>query len=368
MSRPLGKQTLVFNPYKEDTCCFDPFTFLRADGPENLARNAKDLALSIITLLPENDNAVWVKAAQNLLAAVIALHVHIGSTFNKAMNALQSLSVDDLIAAITGDTSEAAKKLVSKLEGLKPETLAGVGMDLTDLAILAADPRIESVLCHKEGAIGIDWKWLNEAKDPLNIVLQIPEENLEVWSPMTTLLINQLIRTLQRRPEKYSPEGKSLPPVLIILDEFASLGKIFSIKAGLQTLRSRGVTFSLVIQSLAQLEEIYGRTGMKIILDFCPYKAILNVTDPESQRYCSDMVESVIVPSRSVSTTYKSGSDERTSYALGINESREPIIFPQEFATLKDIVLITPDGYCRIDKAPYFEQLPSVDSTANFNQ
>jgi len=46
-----------------------------------------------------------------------------------------------------------------------------------------------------------------------------------------------------------------------------------------------------------------------------------------------------------------------SGYNLQINESREPIIFPEEFATLKDIVLITPDGYCRIEKAPYYNNL-----------
>jgi type IV secretion system protein VirD4 len=363
MSQPIGKPTIVFNPHSEDSFCFDPFAFLRADGKANLARNAKELALSLVALMPANDDSVWVKAAQNLLAGIIVMHVEIGSTFSKTMETMQLSDVDELIDAIKGSDNDTAKMFISKLRNLKPETLAGVGMDLTDLAILAADPRIEAVLSPNENTLGvIEWNLLNTATEPLNIVLQIPEEDLDVWTPMTTMLINQLIRTLQRRTErKYNAAGETLPPVLIILDEFPALGKIASIKAGMATLRSRGVTFSLVIQSLAQLDEIYTPIGRRVIFELCPYKVILNVTDPESQKYFSEAIGTLIVSRQSVSTTYDYATKEAKNYNLTVNESREPIIHPHEFATLTDVVLMTPEGYCRIDKAPYFEPAPLVD-------
>ena len=101
---------------------------------------------------------------------------------------------------------------------------------------------------------------------------------------------------------------------------------------------------------------------MREILDLCPYKAILNVTDPFSQKYFSDMVGSIKVITHGISTNYRPYFGELDSYSLQQNESREPIIFPHEFATIKDIVLMTPDGYCRIDKAPYYEPSPSEDT------
>jgi len=32
------------------------------------------------------------------------------------------------------------------------------------------------------------------------------------------------------------------------------------------------------------------------------------------------------------------------------------VIKPEEFATLKDVVLLTPFGFCRVKKTPYFEK------------
>ena len=40
--------------------------------------------------------------------------------------------------------------------------------------------------------------------------------------------------------------------------------------------------------------------------------------------------------------------------ALPLSIVREPIIFPHELATLKDILLITPEGFCRVEKVPYY--------------
>lgn len=75
-------------------------------------------------------------------------------------------------------------------------------------------------------------------------------------------MLNQLINTLEARPAR--TYGKyELPPLLIMLDEFPRLGKIPDIQQGLSTLRSRGVTFALCIQSLAQLDEIYGENVRK---------------------------------------------------------------------------------------------------------
>jgi type IV secretory pathway TraG/TraD family ATPase VirD4 len=351
-----GRRVMVFNPHNKDSFSIDPYDLLRSDGKKNLARNAKELALALITPQLEIGDTIWIKSAQNLLAGAIIYYFELGATFIETMTAIQLYTVTDLIDEINTSENTVAKMYISKLKGLKPETLAGIGMDLIDLAVLAADPAMELALCCNEESRVLSWNILNIDTDPCTMILQIPEENLDVWEPLTKLLLNQLIRTLQRRPDKYSQEGKNLPPVLIILDEFASLGRISSIKSGLTTLRSRGVTFALVIQSLNQLDEIYGAAARRTIFDACAYKAFLNVTDPDSQKYCSDLIGSFTTANKGVSTSHSPSNGRILGYSMNLNETRTPRIQPHEFASLKDIVLMTPDGYCRVEKAPYYEQ------------
>lgn len=350
-----GRRVLVFNPLKENVCALDPYHFLRSDGEENLARNAQELAQALLPLPPETRDPIWIKSAWSLLAGLIAYHVGLEASFPQTMIALQSSSVEELLDETSDSENQIAMMLVSKLKGLSRKVLAGIGMELAQLAILAADPLLFRALGGEEDAPLIDWTELNATTEPLTIVLQIPEAKLEVWSPMVMLVVNQLIRTLEGRPDKYSAQGKTLPPVLLLLDEFARLGRADALKSGLTTLRSRGVTFCLAIQSLAQLDEIYGAAARKTIVDNCDYKVILGVSDPESQDYFSKMIGDIIVPSHSLSVNLDSyGNASRGSFQA--SETRERIIPPHELAALRDIVLITPEGFCRIKKVPYYDE------------
>ncbi len=173
---------------------------------------------------------------------------------------------------------------------------------------------------------------------------------------MTTLMINQLIKTLERRADKHSSLGKTLKPILILLDEFPRLGTCHAIKNGLATLRSRGVTFALFIQNLAQLDERYGVNGRRDILGCCSYKGLLSVTEPDDQEYFSRLIGTFKTGQKSVSANFTS-DDELLGYTVNICETRERIIEPEELGILeKDFILITPRGFCRIDKASFYDK------------
>ena len=77
------------------------------------------------------------------------------------------------------------------------------------------------------------------------------------------------------------------------------------------TLRSKGVTICLLVQSLAQLDKIYGKESRQIIADNCQYKAILGVTDPENQKTISDMIGTINVRQNSI--------NDSSSRSLGKN-------------------------------------------------
>ena len=109
-------------------------------------------------------------------------------------------------------------------------------------------------------------------------------------------MLTQLILQLERRPDRHSDE-EYIQPLLVLLDGFPCWEKW----SGLTTLRSKNVTFCLMLQSIAQLDEVYGADVRRIIVDNCQYKAILNVTEPDSQEYFSELFGMVPAGRRSVS-------------------------------------------------------------------
>lgn len=129
------------------------------------------------------------------------------------------------------------------------------------------------------------------------------------------------------------------------------------------TLRSKKVTFCLMLQSIAQLDAVYGYNTRKIIVDNYQYKALLNITEPDSQEYFSKLIGTVPVGRRSISHNYDS-TTEYSTYGRQIQEFREPLILPHEFVTNRDILLHTPYGLSRTIKLPVSEtRLHVIDFT-----
>ena len=140
---------------------------------------------------------------------------------------------------------------------------------------------------------------------------------------------------------------------MFLLDEFPRLGKVNAMLDGLATLRSKRVSMCLIVQSLAQLDMIYGQNERKVIADTCAYKAILGATDADTQDYFSRLVGTY----DKVMTSHGT-NDNFLGLPMGkstnTHEVEKRIIKPEEFGTLHDIVLLTPHGMIRVDKTPYY--------------
>ena len=362
---------------------YDPFYLLREDSKDNLVQNAREIAQAIIPILPNAQEPFWSQAAQNILTAVI-LYVCglkefdeasgrlLEGSFNDAMELIQTVPIWGLIEKIVRSGNKAAIMHINQFRSIEfPEDnkmLAGISAELSNRVIaFATDNRLKAAFTNDDRMM----RW--EDLESHNIIMRIPEDKLDQWDGAITLMLTQLIRTLEQRPDKYSG-GKCPPPVLLLLDEFPRLGKIDVIQNAVSTLRSKGVTICVIVQSLAQLDKIYGKESRQIILDNCPYKALLSVTDPETQRMFSDMIGTINVSKKGISDSssrsmgksrgssmddtisFSDGQSRGLSRSIGTNMStvREPIVFPHELAALKDILLLTPDGFCRVNKLPYY--------------
>ena len=107
---------------------------------------------------------------------------------------------------------------------------------------------------------------------------------------------------------------------------------------------------------MAQLDTIYGHNERKVISDTCSYKAISSATDADTQEYFSRLVGTYDKTrvSRNVNTDPYVGMPTGKGTHTSTEEKR--IIKPEEFARLRDIVLLTPSGFYRVDKVPYYRE------------
>lgn len=347
-------QTLYMLDGSENYFYYDPFAVLRQGGEQNLAQNARELANAIIPLPPPNTtDPIWSEAARDVLTGAIVYYFNLKATFIDAMMNIKAISLIELFQKIKGDPS--ASICVNPDLALNPKTLAGVSLELhSRIAVFATDPVIQDAFSASKDGRKCPIAW--ESLESSDIIVRIDQSRLDQWSGVVRLMLVQMIRTLERRPEKYAPEGSDIKPTLLLLDEFPQYGKVEAITSALKILRSKNVTIALFCQSLADLDETYGRETRRTILDNCPYKAILGACDAETQHYFSDLAGTINSLSRGVSVNFdKSGGS--AGYGINVSEVPEPIIRPHEFASLSEVILLHPyeGGFCRLKKETYFK-------------
>ena len=180
-----------------------------------------------------------------------------------------------------------------------------------------------------------------------DIFINVPEHLLRQWKNLLSLMVNQFLLFFERRKE-----SQDLPPILFLLDEFPRLGKIPFIIDALATLRSKRISICLIMQSLAQLNMIYGANERKVIADMCAYKAVLSATDPETQEYFSKLIGTYDKEKKNHGVTSDSFIGIGRSRSVNTFTEEKRIIKPEGFATLRDIVFLHPfgAGFLRVEK------------------
>lgn len=332
----------VFNPQNPASPGYNPYYLLKTS--RNPVQDAREIAQSIVPKPANTREPFWIDNAQNLFTGAILHFYEQGYSFIDTIYAIQSTPVSQLVQEIHGSDSMDARLFVNQLVEMDTKTLGGIYAELSGkIMVFATDPDIKASLSRSATISPED---LESGSD---IYLHIPEDKLEQWKGLLTLIVNQFLKHFERRPDA------TATPVLFLLDEFPRLGRVETAVNGLATLRSKKVTIGLFAQSLAQLDAIYGRENRQVIADNCQYKAILSATDADTQDYFSRLVGTYDKKKKSSGAQFEqySGLEKGTSTSQTTEEKR--IIKPEEFAALKDVVLLTPYGFARVGKTPYYK-------------
>ena len=99
----------------------------------------------------------------------------------------------------------------------------------------------------------------------------------------------------------HTPGGALPVPLHCFLDEFANVGKIPGFPILISTIRSRGISVSVIIQTLAQLKGMY-KDDWETLAANCDSKLFLGGNDQTTTKWISDMLGKQTITVRGVST------------------------------------------------------------------
>ena len=169
------------------------------------------------------------------------------------------------------------------------------------------------------------------ASEPTALFLKIPDEK-DTRHALAAVFILCIYKALIKVAS--AREDLSLPRnVYFLLDEFGNMPKIDKFDKMITVGRSRKIWFHMVVQSYAQLNNVYGDTVADIVKSNCGIKMFIGSNDiatcEEFSKLCGNM--SVATTSVSASTHDTTG---QVNYTSQIQD--RPLIYPSELMKLNN--------------------------------
>ncbi|MGO9444455.1 MAG: type IV secretory system conjugative DNA transfer family protein [Thiobacillaceae bacterium] len=337
-SRVLGQRVIKFDPTSPDSAHFNPLAEIRI-GTEYETRDVQNIATMIVDPDGKGLNDHWAKTGFDLLVGVI-LHVLYAES-DKSLARVQALlstpgrSIQEVMLSIQttphlGDQPHpvVAQSAQSFLNKAQPEASGVLSTALSFLSLYKDEVVAENTRVS-------DFSLTSLMEGPSSLYLVVPPSDKDRLKPLTRLIINQVVRRLTEGMEfEAGGRSRSRYPhrLLLLLDEFPSLGKLDIFQEALAFIAGYGLKALIIVQDLSQLFAAYGKN--ESIISNCHVRVAYAPNKIETAELLSRMSGQA-----TVSHTQRQYSGGRFAVVLGHVNTNEQII---------QRPLLTPDEALRL--------------------
>ena len=285
-ARNLGQQILVFDPTSRDgrSHCWNPFDAVDVTSMDRFDQIQRQTYM----LFPEgigssNSERFWEPAGR---AALIAVANLIAETPGEPFTLSHVLHLFS-----RGDYHEVLRKMIKTRRNSGPPysrlTVEGISdflsghPDMVESIRKTVSTRLQPWQNPRTSAATnrSDFDLRDFRRKPMTLYVRVAPGNMPRMRPLLRLLFEQFVNlNTDTTPE----EDQSLKvPVLLLLDEFARLGRMETLAESLQFLAGYGVRVALAIQNKAQIKNLYGAQMAIDIFDNVGCEIIFGTGDIE---------------------------------------------------------------------------------------
>lgn len=190
---------------------------------------------------------------------------------------------------------------------------------------------------------------------PTVLFIKVPDEK-ESRHCIATMCVSQLYKKLVEKASE-TEKLRLKRNVYFLLDEFANLPKIDKMDSLITVGRSRGIFFSLVVQSYSQLESKYGKEVAETIRGNCNIQIFIGTEDQKTREEFSKMCGEISMETQTTSTSRSDGERNEINRTQQAQRVTRPLIYPYELGQLDKfevIVKIFKEHPIRTKMTPFF--------------
>jgi type IV secretion system protein VirD4 len=340
--RGLGQRVHVLDPFRrfpDPADRLNPLDWLGASGT-HLGDNAVTMS-ELITGVDavSQKERFWDDCANDLAAGLMAraaAHTDPGQRQLGEICNLISGDDPDMRIAVMLDTERdmhpfARRQLASYMNHEADKVRPSVRSVAAQHLRIFGSPNVQAATADTS----IDLEALRQGK-PMTIYLVMPPTRLVSHAALMRVWLTVLLGVIAERTAR--PES----PTLLILDEMAQIGGVQLILQSLTLLRSFGLRVMAVVQSLAQLQSLWGK-DYQTVVDNCGVVAAFGQSRPAMANPMADVLGDI-----PVSTILQMPEDQ-----LAISRPGQPAVVARKLDYLHDDLF---KG--RFDASPFYANTP----------
>ena len=277
------------------------------------------LAIELMTG-KKSGGAEWVDMATPLLSAALLWCKSKGiGTIENAFKLIINTKTKDLdLLMASADEDTQTQYNIFKTVGGADRTTGSIKITLATNLKLFTDKKI----CEVSKRTTFDPNILREKECIIYVIY--PERKSAYLAPYMSVFFSQIFDNVL---DNYNKKAKAIH---FLFDEFANIGLINNMSINAATVRSRQISLNVCLQSISQLEQVYGKENSKAILNNLKTKIILGgLSDIETLRFFSELCgkQNIILENKS-----KNKNNETKSYS----NSSKNVLSTDEIRRLKD--------------------------------
>lgn len=182
-------------------------------------------------------------------------------------------------------------------------------------------------------------------------VYVISSDTHTAYDFLLTIFFSQMIQQLYNFADANG--GRLKVPTFFILDEFANIGKIPDFDKKISTSRSRGISFSVILQNLDQLEAVYEKS-YETIMGNCDTHVFLGSNSFKTVEYFSKALGEKTI-TRSSTSINKDRKRQKQGYSDSEQVMGRALMTPDELRRMdNDLCIIYEKGIKPVKARKYY--------------
>lgn len=351
-----GQKCFLFNPEARDyrSHRWNPLHYISEDPHFRIT----DIQAIANMIFPDNDREapIWQSSARSLFLGIVLYLIETGGlpvTLGEALR--QATSGDDkrfseVIRERQEQENPLSAECVAALNdylNTSDSTRSSIRKTFTSALELWFNPVIDAATS------GNDFDLRELRKERMTIYLGIAPGSLDRLGRLLNLFFQQVLELNTRELPAQNPELKF--QTLLLMDEFAALGRVNTLMKGLTFSAGYGLRLLPIIQSPAQIRDIYGHDAAETFMDNHALRVIFTPKSNKDAKEISEMLGDTTVSGKTKSRNVAG----RESKSVSVSDQRRALLLPQELRSLgrdKQIIILENCPPILCHKVRYYQE------------